>query len=53
MLTTCVSIQQVKPLKFAFFGPKMEFFLTEITKADHQLSEIFYFIKMSYVLTEL
>ena len=58
MLTTCVSIQQfwkksVKPLKFAFFGPKMEFFLTEITKADHQLSETFYFIKMSYVLTEL
>ena len=29
------------------------FFLTEITKADHQLSESFYFIKMLYVLTEL
>ena len=25
----------------------------EITKADHQLSESFYFIKISYVLTEL
>ena len=29
------------------------FFLTEITKADHQLSESFYFIKILYVLTEL
>ena len=29
------------------------FFLEEITKADHQLSETFYFIKISYVLTEL
>ena len=29
-----------------------QFFLAEITKADHQLSEIFYFIKI-YVLTEL
>ena len=28
-------------------------FLAEITKADHQLSESFYFIKISYVLTEL
>ena len=28
------------------------FFLAEI-KADHQLSESFYFIKISYVLTEL
>ena len=27
--------------------------LAEITKADHQLSESFYFIKMSYVLSEL
>ena len=27
--------------------------LAEITKADHQLSESFYFIKISYVLTEL
>ena len=25
----------------------------EITKADYQLSEIFYFIKISYALTEL
>ena len=34
--------------------PKMEkFFLAEITKADHQLSESFDFIKISYVLTEL
>ena len=29
------------------------FFLAEITKADHQLSESFYFFKISYVLTEL
>ena len=29
------------------------FFLVEITKADHQLSESFYFIKILYVLTEL
>ena len=35
--------------------PKMKknFFLVEITKADHQLSESFYFIKILYVLTEL
>ena len=57
----------VKPLKNCFFGPNFHkkgvimghaqngkrFFLTEITKADHQLSESFYFIKMLYVLTEL
>ena len=30
-----------------------EFFLAEITKEDHQLSESFDFIKISYVLTEL
>ena len=28
-------------------------FLAEITKADHQLSESFYLIKISYALTEL
>ena len=28
-------------------------FLAEITKTDHQLLETFYFIKISYVLTEL
>ena len=28
-------------------------FLAEITKVDHQLSDSFYFIKISYVLTEL
>ena len=28
-----------------------QFFLAEITKADHQLSETFYFIKISSVLT--
>ena len=28
-------------------------FLVEITKADHQLSESFYFTKISDVLTEL
>ena len=30
-----------------------QFFLAEITKVDHQLSETFYFIKISYVLNEL
>ena len=57
----------VKPLKNCFFGPNLHrqggimghalgeffFFLTAITKEDHQLSERFYFIKISYVLTEL
>ena len=35
--------------------PKMKnnFWGAEITKADHQLSETFYFIKISYVLAEL
>ena len=28
-------------------------FFAEITKAEHQLSETFYFLKISYVLTEL
>ena len=51
----------VKPLKNCFFGPNLhrkgvimdhaqdekKFFLVEITKADHQLSESFYFIKLS------
>ena len=49
-----------------FFGPNLHrkevimghtqdgnFFLADVTKADHQLSESFYFIKISYVLTEL
>ena len=39
---------------FNFMGPapKMKnIFFAEITKADHQLSETFYFIKISYVLT--
>ena len=54
----------VKPLKIAFSGPncttkwsawavpkmKNNFLLAEITKADHQLSETFYFIKISFVL---
>ena len=57
----------VKPLKNCFFGPNLHrkgvimghaqdekfFFLVEVTKADHQLSENDYFIKTSYVLTEL
>ena len=57
----------VKPLKNCFFGlnlhrkevimghaqDKKKFFLAEITKADHQLSENFDFIKISYFLTEL
>ena len=30
-----------------------QFFLTEITKADHQLSETFYLIKIPYVLTNM
>ena len=68
ILITCVAIQKlVKPFKNGFFwtqfaqkrghyGPCSRwkiFFFTEITKADHQLSESFYFIKISYVLTEL
>ena len=56
----------VKSLKNCFFRPNLHrkgviighaldgfFFLAEITKADHQLSESFYFIKISFVLTEL
>ena len=57
----------VKPLKNCFFWtqfaqkrghyePRLRwknFVLAEITKADHQLSESFYFIKTSYVLAEL
>ena len=57
----------VKPLKNCVFGPNLhknkvimehtenenQFFLVEITKTDHEPSETFYFIKMSYVLTEL
>ena len=56
----------VKPLKKIFgapfaqkrghYGPyqnEKQFSLAEITKADHQLSETFYFIKISCVLTEL
>ena len=56
----------VKPLKNGFFGLNLhrkgiiishaqggkKFFLAEITKADNQISESFYFIKI-YVLTEL
>ena len=30
-----------------------QFFLVQITNADYQLSETFYFIKISYVLAEL
>ena len=57
----------VKPLKNCFFGPNLhrkgvimdraqdekKVFLAKITKADHELSESFYFIKISNVLTEL
>ena len=32
---------------------KKEVFSAEITKVDHQLSETFYFIKITFVLTEL
>ena len=56
----------VKPLKNGFFGLSLhrkgiiishaqggkKIFLAEITKADNQISESFYFIKI-YVLTEL
>ena len=30
-----------------------QFFLAKITKANHQLSETFYFIKISSILIEL
>ena len=57
----------VKLLKRAVFGPNLhkkgfsrdhahyekQFFLTEITEADHHLSETSCFIKISYILTEL
>ena len=57
----------VKPFKNCFFGPNLhrkelimghakdgkKFFLAEIKKADYQLSGNFYFIKISYVFTEL
>ena len=56
----------VKPLKNCFFAPNLhrrvhygprprwtKKFLAKIKKADHQLSESFYFIKISNVLTEL
>ena len=42
--------------KSGHYGPRPKWksiFLVETTKADHQLSETFYFIKISYVLTEL
>ena len=56
----------VKPLKNCFIGPNLhkkgvimghaqrgkQFYWAEITKADYQLSETFYFIKLSYFLTE-
>ena len=57
----------LKPQKIAIFGlnlckkrgqygphPKQtENLFAEMTKADHKLSKTFYFIKISYVLTEL
>ena len=62
----CTSFEKklVKPLKNCFFGPNLhrkgvimdyaqdekKFFLVQITKADHQLSDSFYFIKIWYVL---
>ena len=42
--------------KRGHYGPHPKWgncFFTEITKADHQLPETFYFMKISYVLTEL
>ena len=49
-----------------FFGPNLhrkgvimghaqdgKYFLVELAKADHQLSENFYFIKISFVSTEI
>ena len=54
----------VKPAKIAIFGPNLQkrgqhgphpqkFFLAEMTKIDHQLSETLYFTKILYVLVEL
>ena len=57
----------VKPLKNSFWDPicntkgsvwatpkiKNIFFLAEMTKADYQIPETFYFITISYVLAEL
>ena len=42
--------------KRGHYGPRPKWqncFLAEITKADHQLPETIYFMKISYVLTEL
>ena len=42
--------------KRGHYGPHPKWgncFFAEITKADHQLPETFYFMKISYVLTEL
>ena len=63
----CSEKKLVKSLKNRFLGTNLhkngviighsqnqkQFFLAEIAKADHQLSETFYFIKISYVLSEL
>ena len=47
-----VSLFVFSPFNFMGPAPKMKnIFFAEITKADHQLSETFYFIKISYVLT--
>ena len=57
----------LKPLKITFFYhyptftimgspwvmPKTKFIFAEITKSDNKLSKTFYFIKISYVLTEV
>ena len=52
----------VKPLKIAISGPylhkkgitpNIKNFFSEITRADHKLSETFSFIKISHVLAEL
>ena len=56
----------VEPLKIAIFGPTLpkkgicvshtynekHFFFSEITKANYNISEKFYFIRTSHVLAE-
>ena len=56
-LKNCIFLCQFAQIKGSLWTtPKIKsnfFFLTDITKADDQLSETYYFIKLSYVLTEL
>ena len=65
--SSCSKKKWVKALEYCFIKSNLhnkevimghaqngrQYSLAEITKADHQLAETFYFIKISYVFTEL